>query len=117
MLNMSLYILEGQKVVPCEDIVKWGAWFENVDRVVAKMEIGSPVWMIWIGKLFRTSRFDPVCISTVFLGMNHSLGDEEPELFETMIFGGKYDGKQWRYADWEEAVAGHKKAIKKVIEL
>lgn len=60
----------------------------------------------------RTVLPDGTSISTVFLGLDHgySLFDEnnhEPVLFETMIFGGKYDDRQWRYCTLEEAQVGH----------
>lgn len=48
-------------------------------------------------------------VSTVWLGVDHSFGDEGPPLiFETMVFGDDVkdlDGN--RYATWNEAVAGH----------
>ena len=34
-----------------------------------------------------------------------------PLLFETMIFGGPHDGYQERYTFWDEAEAGHAKAL------
>jgi len=55
-----------------------------------------------------------VSISTVFLGFDHSFGGGEPLLFETMIFGGKHDEYQERYSTREEAIKGHKKAVKLV---
>jgi hypothetical protein len=47
-------------------------------------------------------------VSTVFLGIDHGFGDD-PILFETMVFGGEYDGIQKRYSTWDEAVEGHYK--------
>lgn len=52
---------------------------------------------------------DGVTVSTVFLCFDHGFGDE-PQFFETMIFGGKHDEDRWRYATWDEAMAGHKTA-------
>ncbi len=55
--------------------------------------------------------FDGVTVSTVFLPFDHSFDDDsEPILFETMIFGGKYDGYQYRYHTYDESVEGHKDA-------
>lgn len=54
---------------------------------------------------------DGVRVSTVFLALDHGYGDEPPLLFETMIFGGKPDDYQERYSTWEEAEAGHKRAV------
>lgn len=51
-------------------------------------------------------------VSTVFLGLDHQFGEGPPVLFETMIFGGPLDQEQWRYHTWEEAVAGHRAAVR-----
>ena len=53
---------------------------------------------------------DDLCVSTVFLGINHNWGEGPPILFETMIFGGEHDEDRWRYATWDEAIVGHKTA-------
>jgi hypothetical protein len=53
-------------------------------------------------------------VSTVFLGIDHSFGFHKPLWFETMIFGGKRDGEQYRYETWEEAEANHWKLVKKL---
>ena len=86
------YILDGKIAVECDDILKWGAWFEKADRHVA-----------------QTNKND-VRVSTVFLGIDHSCGDGPPLLFETMIFGGKHDEYQQRYTTWPEAAIGHVEA-------
>jgi hypothetical protein len=49
-------------------------------------------------------------VSTVFLGIDHNFGNGPPLLFETMVFGGEYDGYCKRYSTWEEAEGGHKTA-------
>lgn len=89
-------ILDGKRVVPCDDILRWAAWFESSERVVACTE------------------FEGGVVSTVFLGVNHGWNDKE-EWFETMVFGGPMDGHQERYATWEEAEAGHKAILAKVL--
>ncbi len=54
-------------------------------------------------------------VSTVFLGLDHQWRKGRPPiLFETMIFGGKYDGQQWRYATKAEALAGHAAVVAEV---
>jgi hypothetical protein len=51
----------------------------------------------------------------VFLGLDHQYGfNGPPVLFETMIFGGKHDDYQDRYLTWDEAEAGHERAVKMV---
>ena len=88
------YILEGHEPVKVADILTWGRWFETADRHVAKTTIS-----------------DEIKVSTVFLGMDHSFGHGPPLLFETMIFGGEHDQYCDRYETWEQAEAGHQKAV------
>lgn len=91
---MSRYILKDRKPVPCDDILEWGRMFESRDRIV------------------KQSRETGCLVSTVFLGLDHGLGDGPPLLFETMIFGGEHDQYQERCSTWEEAEAMHAKACK-----
>jgi len=56
-------------------------------------------------------------ISTVFLGINHSISSENPLIFETMIFGGYHDGECVRYKTWQEAVDGHYSCLKMLGEV
>lgn len=53
-------------------------------------------------------------VSTVFLGLDHSWGDGEPQIFETMVFGGALDQEQERYSTWAEAEAGHAAMVARV---
>ena len=78
--------------------MKWAQEYQKLDRRVAKTEIGD------------------ISISTAFLGIDHSMCKDVPLLFETMVFGGKYDELQWRYTTWEEAEAGHDKVVALVKE-
>jgi len=87
------YILDGHEVKPV-DLMAWAKWFETAERHVAKTKIN-----------------DDVHVSTVFLGLDHSFGAGPPLLFETMIFGGEHDQYIDRYETWEQAEAGHKKAV------
>jgi len=53
-------------------------------------------------------------VSTVFLSMDHGWSendDHTPVLFETMIFGGEYDGDMWRYCTYDEAKKGHDRIV------
>ena len=56
------------------------------------------------------------CVSTVFLG-DSVTDDDEPEFFETMVFGGPLDQEQWRYVTYAEAVAGHRLVVKDVLRI
>ena len=92
------YILdENHNVVVEPDVHKWAKQFEDIGaRIVKKTNLAD-------------------CqVSTVFLAIDHSfLDDQQPVLFETMVFGGEYDGEQFRYHTWDEAVEGHKKTVEK----
>ena len=79
------------------DLMTWARWLEGPDskRVVAQTKLPN-------GKF----------VSTVFIGLDHSFGGLKPLLFETMIFGtGDEDEYQERYSTYEEAEAGHAKAV------
>ena len=69
----DLYILDasGEKPMRCEDIGYWAEWFErhHLCRVDATYLAN--------GRIF---------VSTVFLGVDHSLGSGTPILWETMVF-------------------------------
>ena len=93
---MKQYILKNKKVIECSDIREWGEWFKKNDKHIANTAKGG------------------IRVSTIFLGSDHNWGSGVPILFETMIFGGKYDQEQWRYCTWEEAEEGHKKACQLV---
>ena len=95
---MKTYILKGKKPVLCEDRDRYVNWFETANRKVALTVVKT------------------ITVSTVFLGLDHNfLGNGEPQFFETMIFGGKHDEYQERYATWDEAEAGHKRAVELVL--
>ena len=89
---MNNYILNGKIPIKCDNIILWAKWFEKVNRHVAETKKNN------------------ITVSTIFLGMDHSFNSGEPLLFETMIFGGEHDEKQWRYSTWEDAEIGHKQA-------
>ena len=91
---------ENHEVVPMDDCDKWVKSYCLMDRHVGFDHIGS---------------YD---ISTVFLGINHGFF-EECIWFETMIFLHNTFNEIYcdRYKNWDEAVAGHKKAIEYVKNL
>ena len=91
------YILRDHEAVPC-DIMMWAKWLEDhrTKRRVAQDKIGE------------------VRISTVFLGLDHSFGNGQPLIFETMVFGGPLDQEEVRYSTWEEAERGHAVMVARV---
>ena len=87
------YILDGKNAVLCNDLIKWGTWFETAERHVGHEIRGD------------------IRVRTVFLGLDHQFGDGEPLLYETMIFGGPHDDYQERCSTWEQAEQMHKTAV------
>lgn len=81
-----------------DSVEEWGAFFNDTEaRRVGYDKVGE------------------ARVSTVFLGIDHNFDDEGPPiLFETMVFGllGEEE-QQWRYASYEDAVEGHRRAVKK----
>ncbi len=93
---MKYYILENSK--PKEvDCLTWAKWFEKVDRVIERTEVGN------------------VMVSTVFLGLNYNFYQEGPPLlYETLVFGGNLDGEIDRYETLEQAQNGHVEMVDRV---
>lgn len=93
------YILKDGVPVHEPDIKKWGLWFQTADRVLNKTKV------------------EGVEVSTVFLGLDHGFDNEDlPVLWETMIFGGPHDQEEWRYTSREEAMAGHERIVRALLE-
>lgn len=92
---LGLYILDGHEAVPVDDLHAWAVWFETAERHVALTEVAPGI-----------------TVSTVFLGVDHSMGRRAPILFETMVFNDYGDdGTQARYSTWEEAAFGHEMIV------
>lgn len=69
---------------------KWAELFESVEyRIIGSLEEND------------------IHISTVWLGLDHNWGRGAPLIFETMIFGGPYDQRQWRWHTENEAEQAH----------
>lgn len=75
-------------------------WSNGEKRRVAKTVVGNAT------------------VSTVFLVINHSYNENSlPVLWETLVFGGQYDGDGERYTSYEDAVIGHSNWVKKLFEI
>lgn len=96
MHHPQYYYLEGKTPVPCR----------MDDRKRFEYGIGQDVFRVAL-----TPIAPKVEVSTVFLGLDHNWGIGPPLLFETMIFGGVHDEYQERYSIWDEAEAGHARAV------
>jgi hypothetical protein len=99
-ININMYyILVNKMPSKIEDYNMWAKWNTPENKRVDITVIS-----------------DEIHVSTVFLGIDHSFGGNIPILFETMIFGGKYNEYQCRYTTWDEAVDGHRKAVEMCLD-
>jgi len=95
------YILKGRMPVAVDDPAACEEFFKNVlNRRVAFTKVSPKSH-----------------VSTVFLCLDHSFDVEGPPiLFETLVFGGELADDMARYSTWDDAVAGHEKMVKRVLE-
>lgn len=98
-MRSKYYDKQGKPLLTVE---AWGILFEN--RAYQRLALDE----FEVGGV-------PVKVSTVWLGMDHRMGPEGPPIiFETMVFGGRYDEEQEQYATEAEALAGHARWLEKV---
>jgi hypothetical protein len=93
------YILDKDKnVIRVKEVMEWADFFENAGNK----------------KIVRQEHVGHYFVSTVFIGMDYGYGERPPQIFETMVFyfGESSDHYCDRYATWQEAEEGHKKAVK-----
>jgi hypothetical protein len=92
MVTEGKYILnERGEAVPERDLFKWAQWFEKEEN----------------RRVLRT-RIDDAEVSTVFLGLDQNfLQGGPPVLWESLIFGGRYNREMRRYRSREDAIVGH----------
>lgn len=92
------YVLNGKRFRPAYG-AEAAAFFSSKKR------------LLWRTNLMGKSKF----VSTVFLCTDHSWGKGGPVLFETLVFGVPHYEPMTRYRTWEQAKAGHRKAVKAAI--
>lgn len=92
------YILaeDGRTPIPEPDVVKFYKWFDDIDN-----------------RFVRCQTVHGHFISTVFIGVDHSFGRGDPELWETMVFPSDSLAQVYcdRYSSYKDAIIGHKKAV------
>mgnify|MGYP001565845038 CR=1 FL=1 len=88
------FLNEDHTYTPC-DLMTWANQFEHGNKVANDVIKGKHV-------------------STIWLGLDHNWWGGRPLVFETMVFDeikGGNDIYMERYTTWDEAIAGHQKAI------
>jgi len=92
---MDYYIIDGKTPIATNDINEYANFMGKfAKRIVEQTELPNDVR-----------------VSTVFIILSCGYKDGLPLLFETKIFGGKYDEHVERYTTWEQAQAGHKMVL------
>ena len=93
------YILNEELEPVGVDVLIAGQWMDdkknNAKRIVDCYEEGD------------------VVLSTVFLGLDHSWSPDKVLLYESMWFGGPFDGESRRYSTRQEAEKGHQEMLAK----
>lgn len=95
-LSLPYYKLDEKKNVVPATFEEFGKMFENINNRLVR----------------RTTVNDECDVSTVFLGLDHGFGNllshhPGPVVFETLVFGGPFDGEMVRYRTWADACEGH----------
>lgn len=94
---MSRHYLErGGQAVPVT-LLEWAEWFEHRKP--------GESWQI------AKDEFDGWTVSTVFIGLDHSMGEGPPLIYETLANGPNENEHGNRYSTRQQAIAGHAEII------
>ena len=89
-MTMRLFDFDGNEIPMWE----WFVLFWSEDRSVAATRIS-----------------DDVGVSTVWLGVDVHTDSEPPLIYETQVFGGRYNGATWTTPNRHAALAAHDQAV------
>ena len=97
-------------------------WYKLEDKTKSIVPCSSNEYYKWASEDFNRKvvcqeTFEDYWVSTVFLGLDHGFNNEEPILFETMVFPPNRDWSEIycnRCSTWEEAEEMHKETIAKL---
>lgn len=95
-------------------------YFDRKGKLMNMMDWGSKLGDMDYKVIRRTDLPDGKWVSTVWLGLDHRLGDGPPLIFETMVFPSKGDFGELdmdRYTTEAEAIKGHEAMVAKWIEV
>lgn len=95
------FVLKGCEPVPEPDVLKWGAWFEESDRlrIVAQTPLPCGHTMV--------TYFTALAPAAWFLDLDARGEVEQPDLFELTVTPGPPQDWVRRYKTWSEAFDGH----------
>jgi hypothetical protein len=104
---MDFYILDEQDRPLLVNQTEYDRWHKSLPDDIMKTSFG-----------FTLARDETkgVCVSTVYLGMDHGYGEGLPVLWETMVFtDDERDGYSERATSRSEALESHRKFCEKYI--
>lgn len=117
-MNLNHYIINDKGEIETVDLMTWAKWFESEGRGKRRIAL---------------TELPDVHVSTVFMGLDHSFGQGEMQLLETMVFENKetevdifgkkhnihhsLDEYTERYATIEQAKAGHEAIVERMKKL
>ena len=113
---MDAYILKDGRVVqvPMAEAMLWFETNTSLRQIERTIIHASPGKYRNLDDAWDQDSKSGGEVSTVFLCFNHGFNDKNPVLFETMVFGGPFDGFQLRYSSIEEAKNGHRNTVRMV---
>ena len=92
------YILDENREPQLEtNLIAWGNWMNEGDRRIA------------------LDKSKKCCISTVFLGLDHSFGGDIPVLYETLVDFPSGEEEMYRYETEEQAIEKHTQLVKQYL--
>lgn len=104
-MRTGMYRLKHRKTIPIDE----SFWLKG-------MPGGDPIKHNRIRRDGKWPKGKDCVLSTVFLCIDHGI-DDEPELFETMLFKEREGVLLERYATHREAINGHRKHKQAIREL
>lgn len=94
-----------------DDMYDEEQFFDKLGNAISR----ATFWELWKDREYVRVAVDDLGllgrVSTVWLGFNYAFTPGQVIIFETLIFGGEYDGEMWRYTTEEEAIAGHTRVV------
>ena len=94
-MNPKYYDRDGKKITQEE-------WQEKVADIEYQR----------VGHFETLANGEKISVATIWVGMNQSfVPNQEPVIFETMVFGGRNNGLCRRYSTELEALVGHNEIV------
>jgi len=97
---MKLYVLENKKIVSVDNVVEYLEKMEKAETNV------------------RTTAFQKIVVSSVFVGIDFSINtkNRKPRIFETVVFGGSYNGYKYLSTSWNSTLKKHRQLVNLIKE-